>query len=178
MDTAGNDVTGASQASVQGYAIPIDTALSIARQIAAGHASSVITIGYPSFLGVLVGNSSSSSPQVQAEQQQAQSGFGGFGGPGASCYTSDTDVAVPSAVAPAASGTLVDGTICGSPAANAGLTAGSVITALGGHAIGAPASLSSVLDGYRPGATVSVTWVSLSGRRTTSTVTLAAGPPQ
>src|SRR5271166_2491755 len=51
MDTAGNDPSDQQQASA-GFAIPIDTALSVARQIAAGHASSVITVGYPPFLGV------------------------------------------------------------------------------------------------------------------------------
>ena len=50
MDTAGNNVSLAQQQPT-GFAIPINTALAVARQIAAGHASSAITIGYPPFLG-------------------------------------------------------------------------------------------------------------------------------
>lgn len=47
-------VTAASSGSraVTGYAIPIDSALSIARQIVDGRASSTIVIGLPAFLGV------------------------------------------------------------------------------------------------------------------------------
>ena len=47
-------VTAASSGArnVTGYAIPITTALSIAKKIVAGEASSTITIGLPAFLGV------------------------------------------------------------------------------------------------------------------------------
>ncbi|MFC5501299.1 S1C family serine protease [Lysinimonas soli] len=47
-------VTAASSGSrtVAGYAIPIDDALSIAKRIMAGEASSTVTIGLPAFLGV------------------------------------------------------------------------------------------------------------------------------
>jgi S1-C subfamily serine protease len=183
MDTAAS--TGSSgfvQEQTTGYAIPINTALGIAREIAAGHASSTITIGYPAFLGVFAGGGSSSNPQVQAQQQQDASGFGGFGGFGggntASCYRNDSDISVPGSVAPVSSGTLIDGVICASPAAGAGITAGSVVTAIDGHPIGAPASLSSALVTYRPGDTISVSWVSPSGQRTTSNLKLASGPPQ
>ena len=67
MDTAGNDA-GDQQGPAAGFAIPINTALSVARQIAAGHASSAITIGYPPFVGVFIGSGSSSNPQTQAQQ--------------------------------------------------------------------------------------------------------------
>jgi S1-C subfamily serine protease len=50
IDTAAQ----AGGSSVAGYSIPISTALSIANEIEAGHASSRITIGYPAFLGVEV----------------------------------------------------------------------------------------------------------------------------
>ncbi len=70
MDTAGNDVSDQQQAPA-GFAIPINTALSVARQIAGGHASSTITIGYPPFVGIFIGSGSSSSPQAQAQQEEA-----------------------------------------------------------------------------------------------------------
>jgi S1-C subfamily serine protease len=48
-----------NQQQVQGYAIPINTALSIARQIESGQGSSTVHIGATAFLGVEVGGSSS-----------------------------------------------------------------------------------------------------------------------
>jgi S1-C subfamily serine protease len=177
MDTAGNDPS--DQEPAAGFAIPIDTALSVARQIAAGHASSVITIGYPPFMGIFVGSGSSSNPQTQAQQQQDQQN-GGSGGSASTpaCYTSNADLTVPSAIAPVSSGTLIDGTICGSPAASAGMTGGAVITAVNGQAVGSPQDLASILARFHPGDTISVTWVSPSGQRTTSSLHLTAGPPQ
>ncbi len=174
MDTAGND--SSDQEPAAGFAIPINTALSVARQIAAGRASSVITVGYPPFMGIFIGSGSSSNPQTQAQQQQT----GSSGGSGSipACYTSNADLTVPSAIAPVSSGTLVDGTICGSPAALAGLTGGAVITAVNGQAVGSPDDLTSIMNRFHPGDTISVTWVSPSGQRTTSSLHLTAGPPQ
>ena len=137
MDTAGND-SGDQQGPAAGFAIPINTALSVARQIAAGHASSVITVGYPPFLGVFVGSGSSSDPQTQAQQQEQQNGGSDGSGSTQGCYSSNADLTIPSVIAPVSSGTLIDGTICGSPAASAGLTGGAVITAVNGQAVGSP----------------------------------------
>jgi S1-C subfamily serine protease len=176
MNTAGDD-SGDQQGPAAGFAIPINTALSVARQIAAGHASSVITIGYPPFVGVFIASGSSSNPQTQAQQQGQQNGFGGSGStPG--CYDSNADVTVPSDIAPVSSGTLIDGTICGSPAAAANMTGGAVITAVNGQAVGSPDDFASIMKRFRPGDTISVTWVSPSGQRTTSRLHLTAGPPQ
>jgi S1-C subfamily serine protease len=177
MDTAGN-APGDMQGPAAGFAIPINTALSVARQIAAGHASSAVTIGYPPFIGIFIGSGSSSDPQAQA-QQQGQ-GSGAFGGSGSTpeCYNSNTDLMVPSSIAPVGSGTLIEGTICGSPAAAAGMTGGAVITALNGQAVGSPDDFAGIITRFHPGDTVSVTWVSPSGQRTTSSLHLTAGPPQ
>ena len=65
MDTA-NASSSQGSSSVLGYAIPIDTALSVADQIAAGRASATVQIGLPGFLGVLV-----------PEEQQHQPGAAG-----------------------------------------------------------------------------------------------------
>jgi S1-C subfamily serine protease len=174
MDTAGNDAS--DQQASAGFAIPIDTALSVARQIAGGHAGSTVTIGYPPFAGIFIGPGSSSSPQAQAQQEEQQSGSGSGSTP--ACSTSNSDLTVPSAIAPVSSGALVIGTICGSPAASAGLTGGAVITAVNGQAVGSPDDLSGILSGFQPGQVISVTWVSPSGQRTTSSLHLTAGPPQ
>jgi S1-C subfamily serine protease len=175
MNTAGNDASYDQPAT--GFAIPINTALSVARQIAAGHATSAITVGYPPFVGIFIGSGPSSSPQAQAEQEEEQDGGSGSGSSPV-CYTSNADLTVPSAIAPVSSGVLVDGTICGSPAASAGLTGRAVITAVNGRAVGSPDDLSGTLARFRPGDSISVTWVSPSGQRTTSTLHLTAGPPQ
>jgi S1-C subfamily serine protease len=174
MDTAGNGVSDQQQASA-GFAIPINTALSVARQIAGGHASSTITIGYPPFVGIFISSGSSSSPQAQAQQQQQN---GGGSGSSPACYTSNADLTAPSAIAPVSSGTLIVGTICGSPAASAGMTGGAVITAVNGQAVGSPDDLTGILSRFHPGDTISVTWVSPSGQRSTSSLHLTAGPPQ
>jgi S1-C subfamily serine protease len=174
MDTAGNDAS--DDQAPAGFAIPINTALSVARQIAGGHASSVITIGYPPFVGIFTGSGSSSSPQAQARQEGQQNGGGGGSTP--ACYTSNSDLTVPSAIAPVSSGTLIIGAICGSPAASAGMTGGAVITAVNGQAVSSPDDLAGILSRFHPGEVISVTWVSPSGQRTTSSLHLTAGPPQ
>jgi len=184
MDTAGNNVRFPDQQTASGFAIPINTALSVAREIAAGHASSTITIGYPPFIGIYVGAGTSSNPQQQAEDQQQQNGgFGGFGGNGSgnggsqSCYSDNANLPIPTSIAPVNSGTLVVGTICSSPAATAGLTAGSVITSVNGTTIGAPQTVHNALAKSHPGDSVSLTWVTPSGQRKTASMTLTQGPP-
>jgi len=188
MDTAGNNVRFPNQQSAAGFAIPINTALSVAREIAAGHASSIISIGYPPFIGIYVGPGTSSDPQQQAATQEQQNngfGGGGFGGSGNGsgtgggqrCYTSDSNLPVPSTIAPVSTGTLVIGTICNSPAQAAGLTAGSVITSVNGTTIGAPATVHNALAKSHPGDSVSLTWITPSGQHKTASLTLTQGPP-
>jgi S1-C subfamily serine protease len=187
MDTAGNDGGFAVQQSATGYSIPINNALAVVQQIRSGQASSTVTIGYPPFMGVYIGQGANSNPQAQAEQQNG--GFGGnsFGGQGGNgngngngsqgCYTSDRYLATPTSIANVSSGTLILGTICGGPAAAAGMTAGSVITAVNGQAVGSPESLTGAVSKFRPGSVISITWVSPSGQRTTSSLKLTQGPP-
>jgi len=176
MDTAGNDAD--YQQASTGFAIPINMALSVARQIAGGHASSTVTIGYPPFVGIFLGSGSDSSPQAQAQQEEQQNGGIGSNGSPPKCYTGNSNMTVPSAIAPVSSGALIIGTICGSPAASAGMTGGAVITAVNGQAVGSPGDLTGILSRFHPGDTISVTWVSPPGQRTTSSLHLTAGPPQ
>jgi S1-C subfamily serine protease len=173
MDTAGSNGDTSQQAV--GFAIPINTALSVARQIADGKASAAVAIGYPPFVGIFIGSGSDSNPQDQAQQQEQQYGSAATG---PSCSTSNAGLTAPSAIAPVSSGALVDGTICGSPADRAGMTGGVVITAVNGRAVASPDTLSGILAQFHPGDTISVTWVSPGGQRTTSSIRLTAGPPQ
>ena len=62
MDTAASSGFQFETSGTQGYSIPINTALGIARQIVAGTASSTVHIGPTAFLGVGVRDNSSSSP--------------------------------------------------------------------------------------------------------------------
>ena len=191
MNTAANTGTTGAPGSSMGFAIPINRAMSIVRQIEAGQTTAQIQLGYPAFLGVTVassksGPSTSSNPQVQLRQLKSQAnagqsqGFGGLGGNGGStgsqgCETSD-QAAAPSSAPNVSSGVLVGGVLCGTPVDAAGMTPGAVITAIDGHAITSPASLTKGLGSYRPGETVSVSWVAHNGQHHTSSLKLAPGP--
>jgi S1-C subfamily serine protease len=146
----GQGSTGSTSAE-QAYAIPIDEALSIAKQIEVGTTSADVHIGATAFLGV----------EVQSASESSGSGFGGSSGDGGQSTSS---------------GVSVEGTVSGSPAANAGLTQGDVITALGGQSVTTPETISQTLVKYHPGDSISVTWTDTSGQSHTSTLTLASGP--
>jgi S1-C subfamily serine protease len=154
MDTAAGSnyqFQGQSSAATQAYSIPIDEALSIAKQIEAGTTSADVHIGATAFLGVGLGSSSSDSGN----------GFGGFGGQGSQGTTSGATVAQ---------------TVSGSPAANAGLTAGDTITAINGQSVTSAKDLAHALVQYHPGNSVSLTWTDTSGQSHTTNLTLATGP--
>jgi S1-C subfamily serine protease len=170
MDTAANN-SGRQQAA--GFAIPINAALSIAGQIAAGKAGSDISIGYPPFMGIFTGTGSSPNPLGQARPGQPAGPS-----PALSCYTSNTGLTLPLATAPVNSGVLVQGVICASPAARAGMTGGAVITAVSGQPVTSPDDLSRAMARFRPGDAISVTWTSPAGEQTTRRIRLTAGPPQ
>jgi S1-C subfamily serine protease len=156
MDTAASGNNFGQSESI-GFAIPINHALSIAREIAAGHGSSKIRIGLPALLGVQVCD-------VSQAAQCAAGGSGSFGGTGNQ------------QTAPASSGALVAGVLNGSPAQSAGIAAGDVITAVGGASVTSAQSLTTAMRSHRPGDSVQVTWMDTSGQRHTATVTLVTGP--
>jgi S1-C subfamily serine protease len=169
----GIDTAAGGNAVYSGYAIPIDQAMPIAQQIAAGREGTHVQIGLPAFLGVLLPDSSSTSPQQQAGQKLHQTGA--VSGTGSGCTSGDTTSA-PASIAPAGTGALVDGVLCGTPAAQAGLFAGDVITSADGHAVTSPRSLTAILSRCRPGSQVALAWVAPGGSLHTAAVTLAAGP--
>ena len=180
MITAANTGSGRIAGTI-GFAIPIDTALAIARQIAADRATSTVYIGTPGFLGVIVAQSNSPDPRQQAldEQRLARGGRGSRGRPGgngAACLAAGQPAGVPASIAPVSTGTLILGTVCGTAVAGDGLAAGDVITSVDGHAVTTPDSLSNIAARYHPGTVVSVTWTGANGTRHTTSVTLGSGP--
>jgi S1-C subfamily serine protease len=167
-----------------GFAIPVDSALAIARQIAAGDASSTVYIGTPGFLGVVVAQSDSPDPRQQAlDAREALRGSrgdgggqGGPGGNGAACLAPGQSSGVPASIAPAPAGALILGILCGTAADAAGLAPGDVITSVDGLAVTTPGSLTGITARYHPGTVVSVAWASADGARHTTSVRLGGGP--
>jgi S1-C subfamily serine protease len=137
----------------QAYAIPINSALTTAKQIASGTGSSTIHIGATAFLGIETSGSDSSS---------GSSGFGGsgFGGQGTGT----------------GSGVTIVGALSGSPAATAGLTEGDTITAVGGQSVSSASDITQILVKYQPGDKISISWTDASGQSHRTTVTLTSGP--
>jgi S1-C subfamily serine protease len=141
---------------VQAYAIPIDSALTIAKQIQSGNGSSTVHIGDTAFLGVETGGSSSGSSSGSGSD-----GFGGFGGDGSSG---------------SGAGVTIAGALSGSPAADAGLAEGDTITSVGGQSVSSATDIQQVLVKYHPGDKISVEWTDQSGQSHSATVTLTSGP--
>jgi S1-C subfamily serine protease len=158
---ASEEVIGIDTAAEQGgtttagYAIPIDTALTIAGEIEAGSSSSTISLGYPAFLGIEVAQSTDATAS-------------GYGAAFGSATGGDTQAA--------STGAAVGGVIDGTPAAAAGLEAGDTITALGGVNVTSASELTAALAAHAPGQSVSVTWVDATGASHTAMLTLARGP--
>ena len=151
--------TAASSGStyVIAYAIDVEDALAIVRQIEAGDASDGVTIGYPAFLGVQLASTGLGG---------GTGGFGGAGGLGSAGGSGTTS-----------SGTTIAGVVDGTPAAQAGLVAGDTITSVGGVAVSTADELSAAIATFEPGDEVTLTWVSgTTGTEQSADVVLAQGP--
>jgi S1-C subfamily serine protease len=184
MDTAANTRALGGAGTDQGFAIPINRAVGIARQMASGHGGGAIHLGQPAFLGIEIASASptaastAASPREQLRQlQRAAARNGGAVNSSRHCLPGQIGNPVPVMIAPVGAGTLVAGVFCNAPANSAGMLGGDVITAVDGHPVTSPASLTSLmLSRFHPGNAVSVTWVDPGGRRHTSSISLAAGP--
>ena len=193
MNTAASSGTQfqseSGQSAAQAYAIPIDNAETIAKQVEAGQGSSTVHIGATAFLGIETDGSNSSgsgsgdSGGFGGFGQGDGSGFGGFGdgsGFGSQGDGSGTSGSGTSGSGTSGSGTsngvTIAGTLSGSAAANAGLTEGDTITSVAGQAVSSASDIQQALVKYHPGDKISVNWVDQSGQSQTATVTLASGP--
>ena len=153
--------SSSSQSAVQAYAIPIDHAETIAKQIEDGQGSSTVHIGETAFLGIETDGSNSGSGSGSGS-----GGFGGFGGFGQGDGSGSGTT----------SGVTISGTLSGSPADNAGLAQGDTITSVAGQSVSSATDISQILVKYHPGDKISISWVDQSGQSQTATVTLASGP--
>jgi S1-C subfamily serine protease len=154
MDTAANtsnasEFGGTSQTT--GFAIPINNALTIARNIDDDKASSTVHIGLAGFMGVGVDNIS------DANECLSGSGFSGnVGG-----YTP-----------PVSSGALVCNVYPGTPASGSGLAPGDVIVAVDGQTVSNETELTNIMAGDHPGDTVNVTYYDTNGGKHTANFAL------
>jgi S1-C subfamily serine protease len=130
-----------------GFAIRIDKALSVIKQIRNGEEVDGVHVGARALLGVSL-NSTTGSP------------FGQRGGGSSS-----------------ADGALVTGVGSGTPAEDAGIEAGDVIVSIGDAAISSTRDLEDVMNAYHPGDKVDVGWTDSSGSKQHATVKFTTGAP-
>jgi S1-C subfamily serine protease len=182
MVTAANTSADGQSGGTMGFAIPINTALNIARQIASEQSGPTVYIGVPGFLGVEVAQSDSRDPQQQAADQRGQDGGGQGGGRqggtrgSPACVTGGQQPGVPGRIAPARSGALILGVVCGSAAQTQGLKAGDVIISVNGQAVTTPGSLTAITARHHPGDVVSVAYQATNGSRHKVRILLGDGP--
>ena len=186
----GIDTAAGGSTVYSGYAIPIDQALPIARQIAAGRAggtgktgtgksgtgkSSTVHIGLPAFLGVLLPDSTQQRPRPAGAPGAAAGRRGerprqrlrhreppGRAGRGRR------------RPGPARWST---GCSAGRWPARPGSAPGTSSPRWGGTSVSSPGSLTALLRRYHPGSTVPLAWTGPDGSPHTAVVTLAACRP-
>jgi S1-C subfamily serine protease len=159
MDTAaysgegGEGVAGgAGTAAIEGFAIPINKAVSIADEIADGKASTTVHIGLSGFMGVQVADADDPAGCVG----EGGEGVGGLGG-----YSPAVN-----------SGALICDAYPGAPAAASGLAGGDVITSVNGSTVSTADGLTTLMSDSKPGSQLSIVYVDQNGARHTASVTL------
>jgi S1-C subfamily serine protease len=149
-NTGDNNFGSQTAPATTGFAIPINHAVSIADQIAAGHASTTVHIGLGGFMGISVADAS----QGCGTSGNSTNPFGGGNS------------------APVNSGALICGVVQGTPAATAGLVEGDVITSVNGQSVTSSNSLTGLLAGDHPGDRVTIGYVDQDSQQHTTTVAL------
>ncbi|MGI3782472.1 MAG: PDZ domain-containing protein, partial [Janthinobacterium lividum] len=151
-EVVGIDTAASSGQEIDGYAVPIRTALAVVTQIRDGDDTAGVRVGAAAFLGVQVATSAVSDSSF---------GYGyGYG-------SSDTSTA---------SGATIAGVVDGDAAADAGLAAGDTITKVGPTTVTDAAGLTKALSTMNPGDHVKLVWTTADGRSKSATVTLDASP--
>jgi S1-C subfamily serine protease len=172
----GVDTAAGTEGAGTGYAIPINAAMAAERQITGREQDQGISLGVDGFLGVIVGSGTAHSPVAQKAQERRIAAGAADPSSASRCVRTQRDVTLPATIAPASTGALVVGVLCGTGAATAGIAAGDVITAADGRQVESPDALTALVGGCRPGTEVSVTWVSTAGVSRTSRIRLGQAP--
>jgi S1-C subfamily serine protease len=167
-EVVGIDTAASSGGQVQGYAIPIEDALSVVAKINSGTETAQVRIGPAAYLGVQV---------TDAATTDTSQGYGsGFGDGGQWGYGSGSGSIGSGGTGLGSAGAAVSGVTSGGPASAAGIGAGDVITKVGSSTVGSVDDLTQALKKYQPGDTVAIGWTDSSGTQHTATVTLGASP--
>jgi S1-C subfamily serine protease len=142
-----------------GYAIPVNDALTIVHQIETGKSNGNVSAGDEGFLGVNVSDSGSGGG--------LGGGFGGGGGRFGNAGNGGGG---------SSSGVVITGVQSGSPADNAGLTQGDEITSVDGQTVTSANQLTQIISTKHPGDAVKLVWTDGSGNQQSATVRLGARP--
>ena len=153
MDTAANTSSGTmfggySDAATTGFAIPINTAISIANTINSGKASATVHLGLAGFMGV--GVADASSPSMHRRRRLRRRRFS----------------------SPTSSGAEICQVYPDSPASAAGLATGDVITSVNGTTITSADGLTALTAASHPGDQLAINYVDQYGTKHSTTVTM------
>jgi S1-C subfamily serine protease len=163
MNTAEASSSGSGQsASDVGFAIPINTARSVAQQIQAGKPSATVQVGPHAIMGVEVVTVTCAEGGDGCTALSSTSPFGLFGG---STYT-----------APVTKGAVVAVVEPGDPAQAAGIAAGDVITSVNGSPIDSPTGLTTYMNFQKVGEKATVQWVDPNGQHRSVRLSFVQGP--
>jgi S1-C subfamily serine protease len=144
----------------EGYAIPIEDALAIGKQIEAGNGTDSIHVGaHAGILGVSI--------QTDSSANGSGNPFGGNGDVGGNSGQGSGS----------GNGASVAGVQSGSGADQAGIQTGDTIVGIDGTSITSGSQLTHTMVRYGPGDSVKVQWLDSSGQSHSATVELGSGPP-
>jgi len=160
--TASSEGPGETASDV-GFAIPIWTAITIARQIDAGKASATVHIGSPAATGLAL-----ISVACADGLGCLPLGFGDFG------EEPFGDLGIYQA--PINEGAVVAGIDRSCPVASSGLRVGDVITDFNGHGVTSPDQVAALVDALKVGDQVHVSWVSQNDAHHSARFQLVQGP--
>jgi S1-C subfamily serine protease len=163
MDAAastGNGGFGFGGGQNEGYAIPIENALAIGKQIQSGNGSDTIHVGaHAGILGVSI--QSDTTANGYGDPFGGNNDFGGSSGQGST----------------SGNGASVAGVQSGSGADDAGIQAGDTIIGIDGTTITSGSQRTHTMVRYGPGDQVKVQWRDSSDQSHSATVELGSGPP-
>jgi len=173
MNTAAASGAIPQSGTNDGFAIPINSAMTIAHQIETGRGGGNISVGPRGFLGVEVAQPGSTGGSSGGFGGGGRFG-GGFGGGGG--FDNGGGFGNGGSNDGGANGVVVQAVEPNTPAASAGIAAGDTITAVDGTSVSSQSDLTAIIGAKHPGDVVRVTWVDQSGDQQTASVKLATNP--